>query len=188
MNADGTSPRRVAGDVGLSAWLPDGKSLLGIRAGGVVRIDLATGSAVPIPGASTKTWFVVDQAGRWIAFQSDQEGRMTMGAIPVGGGKTRSVLPPDFEAFHPFFSPSGNWLYVQPNHKNIFRVPGPGQDWKSAPPQQVTDFTGVDLYIEDPRISRDGKKLFFTRGRRTGDILILRLKKAQAKAPAKKET
>ena len=186
MNADGTSPRRVADNVGFPTWFPDGKSLLGIRGGGVVRIDLATGSAVPIPGASTKTWFVVDQSGSWITFQNDGKGQMTLEAVPVEGGNARPVIPPDFEAFHPFFSPSGNWLYVQPNHRNIFRIPGPGQNWKSAPPQQVTDFSGVDLYIEDPRISRDGKKLFFTRGRRTGDILILRLQKAEAKTPAKK--
>ena len=98
---------------------------------------------------------------------------MTLAAIPVEGGKAQPVLAEGIEGFHPFFCPSGNWLYFQPNHKNLFRVPGPAQGWKSAPPQQVTDFSGVDLYLEDPRISRDGKKLFFTRGRRTGDILIL---------------
>ena len=178
MNADGTSPRRVTDDLGFSAWLPDGKSLLGIRGGDIVRIDLATGSAVPVPGAATRTWFAVDRAGRWIALQSDQGGEIRIAAIPVEGGKARALLPPDFEGLHPFFSPSGSWLYVQTNHKNIFRVPGPAQDWKSAPPERVTDFTGVDLYIEDPRISRDGKKLFFTRGRRTGDILILHRKNA----------
>ena len=42
----------------------------------------------------------------------------------------------------------------------------------------MTDFAGVDLYIEDPKISRDGSKLFYTRGRTTGDIVILRLGKA----------
>jgi Tol biopolymer transport system component len=121
---------------------------------------------------------VVDQSGRWIAFQSDREGGlMTIAVVPVEGGKVQPVLPPEFECFHPFFSPSGNWLYCQTNHRNIFRVPGPGQNWKSAAPQQVTGFSGVDLYLEDPRISRDGKKLFFTRGRRTGDILILRIAK-----------
>ena len=181
MSADGTNPRRVADDVWFSVWMPDGKSLLSIRGGGLVRVDVATGSAVPIPGAATRTWFVVDQSGRWVALQSDREGAMTVAAIPVEGGSPRPVLPPDFEAFHPFFSPSGNWLYVQPNHRNIFRVPGPAQNWKSAPPLPVTDFSGVDLYIEDPRISRDGKKLFFTRGRRTGDILVLHMKKKEAR-------
>jgi Tol biopolymer transport system component len=79
-----------------------------------------------------------------------------------------------FEAYHPFFSPSGRWLYFQPNHKNLYRVPGPAQDWRTAAPEKVTDFSGLDLYLEDPRISSDGTRLFYTRGRRTGDIFILR--------------
>jgi hypothetical protein len=48
----------------------------------------------------------------------------------------------------------------------------------------VTDFSGVDLYLEDPRISRDGKKLFFTRGRRVGDILILHMRKESGRKPS----
>jgi Tol biopolymer transport system component len=175
MKTDGTSPRQVSDGPGFAAWLPDGKSVLAMRDGGIVRIDLSTGSAVPVEGAATRTWFAVDQSGRWIAFQTAQEGAVTVAVVPATGGEPRIVVPPEFGAFHPFFSPSGNWLYFQPNHKNIFRVPGPAQNWKSAPPQQVTEFSGVDLYLEDPRISRDGKKLFFTRGRRTGDILILHL-------------
>jgi hypothetical protein len=38
----------------------------------------------------------------------------------------------------------------------------------------VTDFSGVDLYLDFPKVSRDGTKLFYLRGRRTGDIFILR--------------
>jgi Tol biopolymer transport system component len=180
MNADGTSPRRLADASGMAAWLPDGKRLLAMRDEGIVLLDLATGSAVPVRGAMTRTWFVVDRTGRWMALQHDRAGSMAIAAVPVTGGEARVVAETPFGAFHPFFSPSGNWLYFQPNHKNLFRVPGPAQDWKHAPPQQVTDFSGVDLYIEDPKISLDGTKLFFTRGRRTGDILILHRKKGEA--------
>ena len=186
MSADGTSPRPIAeGRHGFAAWLPDGKSVLAMRDGGIVRIDLSTGAAVPVEGAATRTWFSVDQSGRWIAFQTARAGAITVAAVPVIGGEARIVVDPEFGAFHPFFSPSGEWLYFQPNHKNIFRVPGPAQNWKSAPPEQVTEFSGVDLYLEDPRISRDGKKLFFTRGRRTGDILILRTEAKRQNAAAK---
>jgi Tol biopolymer transport system component len=105
---------------------------------------------------------------------------MTLARVPVSGGTPQQIFDAKYEAFHPSFSPSGRWLYFQPNHKNLFRVPGPGQDWKSAEPEKVTDFAGPDLYIEDPKISRDGKKLFYTRGRRTGDILILQMKEPHA--------
>jgi Tol biopolymer transport system component len=179
MNADGTSPRHVADGpgFGISAWLPEGKSVLAISDDRIVRIDLASGSAVPIEGALTGTWFVVDRSGSWIAMQTDRGGTITIATLPVAGGKPRIVVDETFGGHHPFFSPSGNWLYFQPNHKNIFRVPGPAQNWKNASPQQVTDFSGVDLYLEDPKLSRDGKKLFFTRGRRVGDIMILHLSK-----------
>jgi Tol biopolymer transport system component len=181
MNADGTSPRHIADGFVFSAWLPDGAGVLAIRDDRIVRIDLATGSAVPVEGASTGTWFAVDRSGRWIALQTERAGKITIAAVPVAGGELRVVVEPALGGHHPFFSPSGNWLYFQPNHKNIFRVPGPAQDWKTAAPQEVTDFSGVDLYLEDPRISRDGKKLFFTRGRRSGDILILRSAKEDAR-------
>ena len=98
---------------------------------------------------------------------------MNIVAIPVAGGTPRVVATGPYEAYHPFFSPSGGWLYFQPAHKNLYRVPGPAQGWATAVPQKVTDFSGLDLYIENPRISRDGSKLFYTRGRRTGDIFIL---------------
>ena len=89
-----------------------------------------------------------------------------------------------FAANHPSFSPLGRWLYCQPNHKNLFRVPGSAQDWKSALPEKVTDFPGVDLYLDYTKISRDGTKLFYTRGRRTGDIFILRFGAAAKRKPA----
>jgi hypothetical protein len=105
--------------------------------------------------------------------ESSQGAPMNVAAVPVAGGTPRSIETGSYETYHPFFSPSGRWVYFQAGHKNLFRVPGPVQGWASAPPQKVTDFSGFDLYIENPRISRDGSKLFYTRGRRTGDIFIL---------------
>ena len=73
------------------------------------------------------------------------------------------------------FSPSGRWLYLQFEHKNLYRVPGPAQDWKAAEPQKVTDFPeSAGLFLEDPQFSLDGKQLLFSRGRISGDIWILR--------------
>jgi Tol biopolymer transport system component len=130
-----------------------------------------------VPGAVGRTLFVVDGSGQWVAFQMSRGVSMTFGVVPISGGTPRVVIPGTY-AYHPFFSPSGRWLYFQPDHKNLFRIPGPAQDWREAPPEKVTNFEGLDLYIEDPKISRDGKKLFYTRGRTTGDIVILRREKA----------
>jgi serine/threonine protein kinase len=179
MNADGTSPRRVTEMVGAGApvWMPDGKSILISHGDSLMRLEVSSGHTTTVPWADARTLFVVDASGQWVAFQTHQGDSLTIAAVPMTGGTPRVVLPVLYEAFHPSFSPSGRWLYFQPNHKNLFRVPGPAQDWKSATPEKVTDFSDADLYIEDPKISTDGTKLFYTRGRRTGDIIILRVEK-----------
>jgi hypothetical protein len=116
-------------------------------------------------------------------YQNTQGGRLGLAAVPVAGGAVRPVVTGPYETYHPLFSPSGRWVYFQPAHKDLFRVPGPAQGWATAPPAKVTDFSGNDLYIENPRISRDGSKLFYARGRRTGDIYILHLGNAEKKKP-----
>src|SRR5262249_31213135 len=184
---DGSSPRRIAeaggSGAGAAVWLPDGKTVLIPRGDELIQLNLATGKATPVPGASARTIYVVDPAGQWVAFQANRNGQTTIEAVPLSGGTPRTVIPDAFEAYHPSFSPSSRWLYFQPNHKNLYRIPGPAQDWRSSAPEKVTDFSGLDLYIEDPKISRDGTRLFYTRGRSTGDIVILHVaKSAQPKS------
>jgi Tol biopolymer transport system component len=103
---------------------------------------------------------------------------MKLSAVPITGGTPRPVVTAGYQAFHPFFSPTGRWLYFQKNHKNLFRIPGPAQDWRTAPAEQVTNFTGPDLYIDGPKTSVDGSRLFYTRGKTTGGIVILQRAKA----------
>jgi serine/threonine protein kinase/Tol biopolymer transport system component len=179
MNADGTNPHRVSEMTGAGApvWMPDGEKILIPHGDSLLLLDLASGRTMPVAGADARTLFVVDRSGQWVVFQTSQAGAIALSAVPIAGGTPRAVVDKTYDAFHPFFSPSGRWVYFQRNHKNILRVPGPAQDWKSALPEKVTDFSGTDLYIEDPKISRDGSKLFFTRGRTTGDIVILRQEK-----------
>jgi Tol biopolymer transport system component len=174
MKADGTNPRRVTDYSGEMVWLPDGKALVQ-RGDTVVRLDFASGVVAPIAGAKARTLLSVDRTGQWLAYQSSESGPEGLAVVSLAGGTPRLVTKGPYEAYHPFFSPSGRWLYFQRAHKNLFRIPGPAQGWASAPPEKVTDFAGPDLYIENPRISRDGRKLFYTRGRRTGDIFILHL-------------
>src|SRR5262249_52786464 len=156
MRPDGTSPRKAGEALDQCQWLPDSKRILAISRGGLAQVDLATGIVTPVAGARGRTVFSVDSTGRWVAYQASAAGPMSLEAIALLGGSPRPVATGGYEAYHPFFSPSGRWLYFQPDHKNLYRVPGPEQEWKTAPPEKVTDFSGPDLYIEDPRISRDG--------------------------------
>ena len=75
------------------------------------------------------------------------------------------------------FSPSGKWLYFQLDHKNVYRVPGPAQNWRKAEPEKITNFAESGLFLEDPQISHDGRKLIFSRRRTTGDIWLMNLAK-----------
>jgi hypothetical protein len=184
VSPDGTNPKRLTdlSVLGMVAWMPDARSMLVPRGDAVVRLDVESGRTEPIAGLDGRTLFIVDASGKWVVFQTSERGNMRIAAVPIGGGTPRVVVA-DSNSFHPFFSPSGQWLYIQRNHKNLYRVPGPAQDWKSAPPTTVTEFTGVDLYIEDPKISRDGKTLFYGRGRRTGDIVVLRRAASAPRTP-----
>jgi Tol biopolymer transport system component len=77
--------------------------------------------------------------------------------------------------YHPFFSPSGRWLYFFLDHRNLYRVPGPVQDWRPAKPEKATNFPEAGLLMEDPQISHDGRQLLYSQGRITADIWMMML-------------
>ncbi len=181
MKADGTSPRRVADYSGDFRWLPDGSAVIH-RGEALLHLDPGSGGTTPIPGLKARGLHSVDRQGQWLTYANIESGPLGVAAAAVVGGTPRTVATGSY-VYHPFFSPTGRWMYFQTGHKNLFRIPGPVQAWASAVPEKVTDFSGVDLYIDNPRISSDGTKLFYSRGRRTGDIYILHLgKPAQRKA------
>jgi Tol biopolymer transport system component len=118
----------------------------------------------------------VSQDGLWLACQSSAHDSVDVLAVRLDGSeKPRFVVTEPTEDYHPFFSPQGRWLYFQPEHKNIFRVPGPAQGWQQAPPERVTHFPEHGVYLEEPQISRDGRTLFYARAQIAGDIWLLRL-------------
>lgn len=180
MEADGANPRLVMEKAGFVSWMPDGGSFTyaSMSDGQLYLYDLATkaarkltdeegifGSGIPSPD------------GKWLAFMSIAEGNIDIRAVPIEGGSSISVVATPRQDFHPMFSPSGRWLYFQLDHKNIYRVPGPTQGWRQAPPEKVTNFAESGLFLEDPHISLDGKKLIYSRRRTTGDIWLLELPK-----------
>jgi hypothetical protein len=64
-------------------------------------------------------------------------------------------------------------------------LPGGGAcGWREARPAQVTFFPDGDLFLEEPEVSSDGKKLFYIRSRRIGDIWILGLGAGAVRSPS----
>jgi Tol biopolymer transport system component len=183
MSADGANPRLLTENAANPKWLPSG---LGLSYGSVVDgrqnqlniFDVATRAARRLtnePGVVPISTFSPD--GKWLIYQSNQSGNIDLRAVPVEGGESRIAVATPHQDYHPFVSPSGKWLYFQLDHKNIYRVPGPAQDWRKAEPEKVTNFPESGLFLEDPQISRDGRKLLYSHGRITGDIWIMNLGK-----------
>jgi Tol biopolymer transport system component len=180
MAADGASQRPTGVRPGQrSAWL-DPQRLVAFRTDprGYVLIEIASRRVTPIlENAYAMPIFDVSQDGRWLAGQSNEHESVDVLAVRMDGQeKPRYVVSTPDEDYHPFFSPQGRWLYYQQGHTNLFRVPGPAQGWRSAPPEQVTRFPVRESYIEEPQISRDGRTLVYAHARIAGDVWLLGLR------------
>jgi serine/threonine protein kinase len=183
MAADGGNPRLLVENAGNPTWAPSGNEIVYGTVGDENRnqlniIDLRTNNVrlltnevgvVPISAFSPD--------GKWLVHQSNTGGDINLRAVPIDGGETMTVVETTHQDYHPSFSPSGKWLYFQLDHKNVWRVPGPAQNWRKADPEKVTNFPESGLFLEDPQISHDGRQLLFSRGRITGDIWIMDLGK-----------
>jgi Tol biopolymer transport system component len=183
MSSDGANPRLLVENAGNPIWSPDSHSLvygsvINGRENQLFLFDLPTTSSRRLtnePNVVPVTAFSPD--GKWLIYQSNVSGNIDLRAMPVDGGDARIVVATPHQDYHPFVSPSGKWLYFQLDHKNIYRVPGPAQDWRKAEPEKVTNFLESGLFLEDPQISRDGRQLLYSHGRITADIWIMSLGK-----------
>nr|ART36311.1 C590 [uncultured bacterium] len=182
MSADGANPHLLIENATNPMWLPDGR---GILYGAVVEgrnqlflFDLAAKSSRRLTNeVGTVPISAFSPDGQWLIHQSNASGNIDLRAVPLAGGESRFVVATPHQDYHPFVSPSGRWLYFQLDHKNIYRVPGPAQNWRKSEPEKITNFPESGLFLEDPQISRDGRQLLYSRGRITGDIWILTLRK-----------
>jgi len=178
MDADGANPRQILEGNNLTRWLADGSGLVYQNLKNLIFFyDLTNGRSQPITTqADVVTMHTPSPDAKWIVYQSTTKdaGNVDVHAVGLDGGQPRVVVSTRRQDFHPFFSPSGRWVYFQPDHKNLYRVPGPAQDWEQTDPAKITDLPESGLFLEDPQISRDGKQLLYSRGHITGDIWILR--------------
>lgn len=182
MESDGANPRPVGKSAvsAMEAWTPSGDALLYVNPKdfNLYSFDFASHNAKQMTTEGRLMPVInVSSDGRWILYQSMLSGNVDVRALPVTGGASRSIVATPHNDYHPFVSPSGNWLYVEFDHKNIYRVPGPSRNWLSKEPEKVTNFPESGLSLEDPQISRDGKQLLYSRTKISGDIWILKFSK-----------
>ena len=160
-------------------WLPDGSGFVyrPVKERQLYIFNLASKSSRRLTDeAGVMPILNVSPDGKWVVYQSSMSETVDIRAIPIQGGPSRVVVGTPHQDYHPWFSPSGRWLYFHLDHKNIWRVPGPAQGWRVAPPQKITNFAeSALLWLEDPQGSPDGRGLGCAKGRITGDIWLLTL-------------
>jgi Tol biopolymer transport system component len=143
--------------------IQDGSLLLVSRVYGSPQLevyDLGARKGRTLPTSSEKDKFDADWSpdGRWIALTASDGKALQLYRMPAMGGPMQQLTTGFERMRHPFFSPDGKWIYVQPSHRNIFRVRVEG-----GPLEQVTRFAEGGLFLEEPTISRDGRFLVYAR-------------------------
>lgn len=108
--------------------------------------------------------------GRWIAFSANAKGSIGQQAwrIPSAGGQEEALTNTAERIRHLSYSPDGAWLYLQPSHRNIHRVPANG-----GALQRVTNFPESGLFLEEPTLSPDGRYLAYSRGHGGSSLWML---------------
>jgi Tol biopolymer transport system component len=178
MSEYGANPQLLLPEVRNFRWMPDGQRIvyLSTRDLQLHLLDVRTGKAQQLTDEEGTTGMLsLSHDGQWVVYQSTMKGTVDVRAVSTTGAPSRGIIETPREDFHPFISRSGKWLYFQPDHKNLYRVPGPAQDWRTTEPEKVTDFQESGLFLEDPQISRDGRQLFYSLARITSDIWLMRV-------------
>jgi Tol biopolymer transport system component/DNA-binding winged helix-turn-helix (wHTH) protein len=106
--------------------------------------------------------------GRWMIYSSNAGGTVQVWKMPARGGTPEQMTKGNDRVRHMFYSRDGHWLYFQPNHRNIYRMPSTG-----GAVQQVTHFVDPTEYVEEPTISPDGRYLYYTRSNGGSSLWLL---------------
>ncbi len=156
---------------------PDGTTLLYPRLVGrftqLVLFDIAAKRERPLTTSPSHkydaTW---SPDGRWVAFATNSDGGINVWRIPAGGGKEQPLTSGRERIRHLFYSrPDDRWLYLQPNHRNIYRIPAAG-----GARHAVTRFPeSSSLFIEEPTIAPNGRFLVYCRDRGGSSIWLFSL-------------
>jgi Tol biopolymer transport system component len=173
---DGSRAEELFPSRAQGAWTiypsPDGKSISFIDlAEGVPQVflyDLAGKKRTRLtdtPGAKFDCAFSPD--GKSIAVTGLKDGVSQLFDLPIAGGALKQLTTGYERMRHPSFSPDSRWIYIQPSHRNIYRVRIEG-----GPLEQVTHFPDAGLFLEEPTVSPDGRHLYYCRGN-TGSSLWL---------------
>ena len=176
MSTDGSNLQSLIERAGLFAWLPHSRSIVYFSLADrqlFLRDPALKGSRRLTNEPDVMQILAASPDGEWVVYQSTMSGNVDLRAVSIRGGPSQAVVTTSHQNYHPFFSPSGRWLYFFRDHRSLYRIPGPAQGWRAVTAEKVTDFPGAGLLMEDPQISRDGRQLLYSRGRITADLWVM---------------
>jgi Tol biopolymer transport system component len=117
--------------------------------------------------------------GQWCVYSSNRGGGYSqIWRSPTKGGEELRLTSGYDRIRHISFSPDGRWIYLQLNHLNIYRMPAGG-----GPFQQVTKFPEGGLFIEEPKLSPDGRWLAYCHNNGGSSLWLLELGTGQQTSP-----
>jgi len=173
-------PRPALGATSGCDVSPDNSSIIYTRLvdgfSQVFVFDLATRRERQLTTSSSQKYAAIwSPDGHWVAFSANNDGAVQVWRIPAAGGleaKEEQLTKGVERVVHFFYSPNGRWLYVQPSHRNIQRMPADG-----GVPKPVTHFPEHGLFLEEPSISPDGRWLVYNRGKGGSSLWLLTIGK-----------
>lgn len=173
-----TAEEVVAAKPALSGapFSPDGRNLLySYNKDGFFQLfilDLASRKEHQLTfSASDKYDPIWSPDGQLCVYSSNQGGNvLQIWRIATAGGEEQRLTNGYDRIRHLSFSPDGRWVYLQPNHLNIYRMPAGG-----GPRQPVTTFPEGGLFLEDPKLSPDGRWLAYCHNNGGSSLWLLEL-------------
>jgi Tol biopolymer transport system component len=105
---------------------------------------------------------------RFIVYSSNEGESMRLWRMPLSGGKPEALTSGFERMRHTFYSPDGRWIYVQPSHRNVHRLPADGGELRP-----VTRFPESGLFLEEPTLSPDGRYLAYCRSNGASSLWLM---------------
>ncbi len=166
-------------DLGGSEFSPEGRKVLYFARSGehlqLFYLDVASRQQHQLTSSPSDKWGLGwSPDGRWVIYASTADSTMQVWRMPAQGGKEEQLTFGHERMRHAFYSPDGKWIYVQPSHRNIYRIPANG-----GPLQPVTSFPESGLFLEEPAISPDGRALLYCKSNGGSSLWLITLEAAK---------